>query len=296
VNWNDLRFVLAVSQERSFLGAARRLKVTHTTVGRRIAQLEAQLGAPLFLRERNHCMPTPACARLVIAATRIEEEVRAARDIALAAPEVPAGAVFISSVHWIVNEVLLPAAPALHADYPGIKLRFYGGLFDGPRDGSGKVLSLRFELKPGPGDEVMPIARIGYALYGPAGVAEPERLPWVSFGGSVQVAWLQARGIAADTVLITVGDASAVAAAVRSGSGKGLIPECIAANDPRLRRLSGPEPEFVRTLRLVGDWSEIASARGQTAIDWMARSFDAIGCGVPTDMRVRVVPRREGSA
>jgi DNA-binding transcriptional LysR family regulator len=283
LNWNDLRFLLAVSRARSFLGAGRLMKVTHTTVSRRIAALEQEVGSPLFLRENNGCVPTPACARLLVAASRVEEEVRVASKTAMEAPETPAGPVYISSVHWIINEILLPSAPMLHERFPGIKLRFYGGLYDGPRDGTGKVLSLRFEMKPDRGEEVMPIARIGYALYGPAGATDFDALSWISFGGSVQMAWSQALGVEPADVLITVGDATAVAAAVRAGSGKGLIPECIADRDPQLRRLSGPAPEFVRTLRLVGDWSEMASARGQAVAAWIQLAFDTIGCGVDRD-------------
>jgi DNA-binding transcriptional LysR family regulator len=279
VNWNDLKFVLAVSQARSFLGAARLLRVTHTTVSRRIAALEQELSTPLFLRESNQCVPTTACTRLVIAASRIKEEIGAAERGAGEASEAPAGPVHITSVHWIINAILLPAVPALHKQHPQILLRFYGGLYDGPRDEPARLLALRFELKPGRGDEVIPIGSFGYAVYAPADCADPSDLPWISFGGSLPYNWLESQGVRASDVLITVGDASAVAVAVRSGLGKGLMPECIGDREPLLRRISGPKPEFVRTLRVVGEWGEISSARCQCVINWIERTFADLGCG-----------------
>jgi DNA-binding transcriptional LysR family regulator len=280
MNWNDLRFVLAVSQARSFLGAAKVLRVTHTTVSRRIGALETTLGSPLFLRESNLCVPTPACARLVIAATRMEEVVRAAGKGAVEVADTPSGDVYISTVHWIINEVLLPAGRALQESHPNIRLRFYGGLYDGPRDGAPRLLSLRFELKQARGEEVIPVARIGYAVYAPAACSDPQTLPWISFGGSLPMAWLEARGVPATAVSIMVGDASAVMAAVEAGLGRGLMPECLGDRNPGLQRLSGPRPEFVRLLRIVGDWSEIGSPRCQAVIAWIEQAFEGIGCGM----------------
>lgn len=53
INWDDLRFILAVSEEGTLVGAARRLMVNHTTVLRRIQAFEAANGIRLFRR-----MPT----------------------------------------------------------------------------------------------------------------------------------------------------------------------------------------------------------------------------------------------
>ena len=50
LDWNELRFFLAVCRDGSFAAAARVLKVDETTVSRRIARLEASLGARLFGR------------------------------------------------------------------------------------------------------------------------------------------------------------------------------------------------------------------------------------------------------
>jgi DNA-binding transcriptional LysR family regulator len=50
VDWNDLRYFLVLARTGTLTGAARELGVEHTTVGRRLAALEAALEARLFTR------------------------------------------------------------------------------------------------------------------------------------------------------------------------------------------------------------------------------------------------------
>ncbi|MGO4832535.1 LysR family transcriptional regulator, partial [Rhizobiaceae sp. 2RAB30] len=47
-DWDDIRYFLAVARSGSTTAAARRLSVNHSTVSRRIAQLEERVGARLF--------------------------------------------------------------------------------------------------------------------------------------------------------------------------------------------------------------------------------------------------------
>ena len=49
INWDDLRYCLAVAREGSVTAAARKLEVNHTTVSRRISALEQELNVTLFL-------------------------------------------------------------------------------------------------------------------------------------------------------------------------------------------------------------------------------------------------------
>lgn len=48
--WDDLQAFLAVARAGRLTAAARRLGIEHTTLSRRIARLEADLGLPLFDR------------------------------------------------------------------------------------------------------------------------------------------------------------------------------------------------------------------------------------------------------
>src|SRR5258708_38556919 len=53
LDWESLRTVLAVRRARSLAGAARALELQHSTVYRRIEEVERRLGQPLFDRHRG---------------------------------------------------------------------------------------------------------------------------------------------------------------------------------------------------------------------------------------------------
>jgi DNA-binding transcriptional LysR family regulator len=50
IPWSELELLLAVARAGSLSGAAKALQVTQPTVSRRLAELEALLGEPLFVR------------------------------------------------------------------------------------------------------------------------------------------------------------------------------------------------------------------------------------------------------
>ena len=59
VNWDDLQVFLAIARAGRLSTAARRLGVEHTTVARRLAVLEDELGVPLFYRTTTGYLLTP---------------------------------------------------------------------------------------------------------------------------------------------------------------------------------------------------------------------------------------------
>src|SRR5689334_16832405 len=71
--WDDLRFLLAVHREKTVLGAAHELDVDRATVFRRLAALEARLGARLFDRTRAGCTLTRAGQSILPAAVEMEQ-------------------------------------------------------------------------------------------------------------------------------------------------------------------------------------------------------------------------------
>jgi DNA-binding transcriptional LysR family regulator len=73
-DWNDLVYFLELARQSRLAPAARRLKVDHTTVSRRIAELEKSLSAKLFDRKPDGFVLTEYGHRLFAIAERIEQE------------------------------------------------------------------------------------------------------------------------------------------------------------------------------------------------------------------------------
>jgi regulatory helix-turn-helix LysR family protein len=66
INWNDLRYVLAVGRAGTLSGAARALGVNEKSVGRRLAAIEDALGVHLFEKVPGGKLPpTEAGAKAI---------------------------------------------------------------------------------------------------------------------------------------------------------------------------------------------------------------------------------------
>jgi DNA-binding transcriptional LysR family regulator len=72
LNWDDLKYFLAVHRNASFAAAAANLHVTHTTVSRRITALEDSMDTQLIIRTEKGTKLTSAGELLVPYAERIE--------------------------------------------------------------------------------------------------------------------------------------------------------------------------------------------------------------------------------
>src|SRR4030095_8130090 len=73
--WDDFKLVRLVSEAKGLAGAAARLGVNHSTVFRRLGQLEDALGTKLFERHRTGYTLTTAGEEMAALAERMDEDV-----------------------------------------------------------------------------------------------------------------------------------------------------------------------------------------------------------------------------
>ena len=72
LNWDDMRYFLVLCRTQSFVAAGNELKVTHSTVSRRLSAVEASLQTQLFTRTEKGCRLTPAGETLLPYAEQLE--------------------------------------------------------------------------------------------------------------------------------------------------------------------------------------------------------------------------------
>lgn len=121
-SWDDLRVFLAVQRRGSHGGAARLLGVDPSTIGRRMAALEAALGARVFDRTPAGVRLTAEGATLLSRATRIEEEALAlGRELGGADTRVT-GTVRLTASDGILHYLVLPALDDLRRTHPALTL------------------------------------------------------------------------------------------------------------------------------------------------------------------------------
>jgi DNA-binding transcriptional LysR family regulator len=121
-DWDLFRTFLAVVNDGSFSGAARRLGLAQPTAGRQIEALEAALGARLFTRSRRGLVPTAAALAIVPHVRAMASASTAANRISSAEGHDEQGTVRVTASELISHELL----PSILADfgcrYPRIRL------------------------------------------------------------------------------------------------------------------------------------------------------------------------------
>ena len=121
LNWQDLKLFLTVAETGSFSAAARELKLGQPTLSRRIAELEEQLGQPLFIRQSQGCELTPLGNKLLPAAQQMAQW-SAEVVTEVQSPQTISGCVRITAPPAIAFALLTPFAAELANIYPDIQL------------------------------------------------------------------------------------------------------------------------------------------------------------------------------
>ncbi|MBC7831967.1 MAG: LysR family transcriptional regulator [Hyphomicrobium sp.] len=119
-DWNDARFFIAVAESGSTLAAGRMLRVSQTTVARRIAALEDALGVALFERRRAGYALTAVGEALLPEARIVQASATGLATAAAAHKRADAGTVRITAEESYVNRVLPPILRDLREAHPQI--------------------------------------------------------------------------------------------------------------------------------------------------------------------------------
>lgn len=120
--WDLYRSFLAVLDERSLSGAARRLGLTQPTLARHVETLEEAIGAQLFLRSPKGLSPTSTALDLAPYARALASTAAALLRTASGAANEVRGTVRISASEIVGAEHLPPILAGLRARYPELTL------------------------------------------------------------------------------------------------------------------------------------------------------------------------------
>ena len=122
INWDDLRYCLAVAREGSVTAAARKLEVNHTTVSRRISALEQELNVTLFDRSTAGWLITPVGETILGSAGHMADEVSSIRRLVQADRQELSGKLRVTAVDICIQRLLLPPLKAFARQYPDIEV------------------------------------------------------------------------------------------------------------------------------------------------------------------------------
>ena len=119
---HQLRYFVAVADERHFTKAARGLRVAQPSVSRAIRVLEEELGTSLFHRMKGRVALTPAGEILLPWARRALADVDGATGEVRELADLRRGRLAVGATPSLTITLLPPALAKFHAAFPGIQL------------------------------------------------------------------------------------------------------------------------------------------------------------------------------
>jgi len=243
-NWDDLRFVLAVSRAGSVSAAARQLQVNHATVIRRVAQFEETSGIELFEKSLRGYRMAPGVHRVLVALENVQAAVEGVGRAVSGLAEPVGGTVRVTSTDTLCLHVLPEIlsdmrhfAGALHIDL--ITLNAHLDL---------SRLDADLTVRPSP---VLPDdlvgeqpAMLGMSCYRPVGLKKDVWLGMTNaLRGAPAARWMDAN-VPVDQV-VGSGDSFPVLAQMASrGMGMAFLPRIVGDADPKLERVDVGAPEL----------------------------------------------------
>lgn len=273
LDWEDVRFFVALARHGSLSATARALAVTHVTVARRVAGLERALGAKLMERRPSGFVLTAAGERALTAASAME---RAAQGLRGGPGGDPAGGlVRITATPSLAEAFLIARLAGLRRRHPGLDIEMIADT---------RALSLaRHEadlaVRIGrPADSELigrRLVTLGFGFYArpdwrrrlDAG-AEPEFVGFDEPGAHIPEAVWLARRFPRCRITLRASGHTAQAVAARAGHGIALLPGFLGRSVPglvpvltdvpvpsrELWLLSRPDSKDVMPVRVVRDF------------------------------------------
>jgi len=255
IDLNSLAIFAKVVEARSFSEAARRLKMPISTVSRRVAELEDQLGAGLLERSTRNLRLTDIGAEVFEHAQRSAEIGEAVGNIVSNQSATVSGLLRLSAPPSISDTLLAPLVGAFQASYPDVRVqilvtdRFVDHIAEGVdlvfrlgplKDSSlvgRKLLTYRHQLVASPAyiDRVKPPET-------PQDLLEHRLFAFEHWNPEYRWSFVHENGKDTETLTflpyLSMNDYTGLAAALLAGAGVGDLPPVV-------------QPELIRDGRLV---------------------------------------------
>jgi LysR family hydrogen peroxide-inducible transcriptional activator len=119
---NELRYIVAVAQERNFRRAAEKSFISQPALSLAIQKLEQELDIKIFERGKNDVTVTPVGAEIVEQAQRAMEEVGRIRELARQGKDQLASTLRLGIIYSVGPYLLPDLVPALKKLAPGMTL------------------------------------------------------------------------------------------------------------------------------------------------------------------------------
>jgi DNA-binding transcriptional LysR family regulator len=258
LDWDDVRYFLAVARSGGLNSAARQLGTTASRVSRHVESLERQFLVPLFVRGREGMLLADEGKRLLPKAEAMEAAAFVLAGAANATGRIE-GRVRLATADTIAIHLVAPALPDFLQKHPHLDLEIITGLRTVDLDRLEADISLRL-VRPSRGNIIRSkLGDMARALYCRRAGSADTVIGWPDDISDLAITrWSRSRFGASR---ITAGTLSLHHAIARSGAGQALLPCFIGDADPELIRNGPILPEAKQEIWLAINAELKSSAR-----------------------------------
>lgn len=282
LDWDDVRYLLALQRRGSLAGAARALRVDETTVGRRLTALEESLGARLFDRRASGHRLTAAGLRACTFGESMEEAIeRLERELGGRDTGVE-GTVRITAPGGMVP-LLAGALSALQTEHPRLQLELLVDTASLDLTRREADIAIRVARPPQASLVSRRVVQVVWALFASEGYLRRRGAPSGDFRNheivgftapllqSLGAVWFAKHANAA-RVPVRVNNVQAAFDLAAEGMGIAAGPTFMA-RDPRLSRLPSPRDVGTSPMYLVVHRDVTNTPRIRATVDALARAL-----------------------
>ena len=278
-DWDNLRFVLAIADAGSLAGAARSLGVNHTTVLRRLAAFEEQLGVRLFERLPTGYVLTAGGEELIAAARSIDDTVTTlgrkltGQDLRLS------GTVRVTTTDTLMGSILPNILADFRTAHPGIGIEV--ALSNSMANLSRRDADVAIRPAKNPPESLVgrQVGKIAFAVYGSPDYmakrqsADAAAHQWVapddSLADTSVAAWMRAE-LRDSEIALRADSLLALRQAAAAGFGLAALPCYLGDVSPGLVRVHPPIPAMETALWILTHEDLRHTARIRAFIDFVA--------------------------
>lgn len=285
LDWESLRTVLAVARARSLAGAARALDLQHSTVFRRVEEIERRLGQPLFDRNRGGWTANELGETAARAAQAMEDAALEAERRLLGADGRLAGTVRVATSEMIGGYLLSRVVPPFLARHPAVEIEL--DVSNRSLDLTRREADVAVRATRDPPETLVgrKLATLGYAVYAapslvPRGARAPEleKLPWIGFDerlAHLQVARWFERLLPGVRPRLRIDSLATLQRAAAEGAGAAVLPVFAASQDRGLVRISDVVPDVSMDLWVLTHPDLRNNARVRALMEHFATAIPA---------------------
>ena len=248
IDWDDVRYFLAVAREGSVRAAAERLAVNHSTVLRRIAQLEERLGAQMFEKLPSGYRLTSSGEEVLDFAEQMEASSNQLETRVFGRDQSVRGLLRITMAPTLATHLLMPDFAEFARLHPEIEMEILSSgelanLTNREADVAIRVVyersALPLNLHALKGPELFGSVYMSRDLLAAWRAGAPDRIRWIVISKHGVPDWAGGGEVPAAEAPFRTTDGAAQIAAVRQGLGMTTLPCFVGDADSSLTRAPG---------------------------------------------------------